>query len=61
MPQQAPGSIRIGNPAMLLPPNVNFPQRKTSIEENYDAAMMFSLLGSRDPIFAEITKELAGE
>lgn len=62
--QSGPGYTTIKNPYMLLPPTVNFPQQnpqKTPVERNYDAGLLFEVMGNSSLVFRAAAKELLGK
>lgn len=51
----------VKNPYMLLPHTVNFPQeKKTPVEQRYDAGQVFAMMADSSPVFRMVSKELLG-
>jgi hypothetical protein len=66
MPVAPQQGYTVKNPMLLLPPSTWMPkvtgqQSKTPVEGNFDVGMLFSVLGSRDPIMKIIADELMGK
>lgn len=58
----APMSATISNPYMMLPAQMNFPmlRQKTPVEQQYDAGLLFQMLGQSSPTLRAVSVELLG-